>query len=143
MRTKQTLVYGLIAVVLSLTFSVCKEDANSNTGSSLIEMVRINGGTFTMGSPTTEADRNSDETQWQVTLSGFYIGKYEVTQKQYETVMQSLPSSQHDDNYGKGDNYPVYSVRWYDALVFCNKLSMLEGLTPAYSINGKTNPDEW
>ena len=45
-------------------------------------------GTFTMGSPTTEADRGGDETQHQVTLTnGFYLGEYEVTQAQYQTVM--------------------------------------------------------
>jgi formylglycine-generating enzyme required for sulfatase activity len=111
---------------------------------SLVEMVRVTGGTFTMGSPDTETDRSSNETQHQVTLTaGFYIGKYEVTQKQYETVMGSLPSSLSSGSYGKGDNYPVYYVSWYDALVFCNKLSVMEGLTPAYSINGKTNPNEW
>jgi formylglycine-generating enzyme required for sulfatase activity len=110
---------------------------------SLAEMVRVAGGTFTMGSPDTEDDRYDNETQWQVTLSGFYMGKTEVTQKQYETVIGSLPSSLNSDTYGKGDGYPVYYVRWYDAIVFCNKLSVLEGLSPAYSIGGKTAPDEW
>jgi formylglycine-generating enzyme required for sulfatase activity len=38
---------------------------------------------------------------------------------------------------------PVEQVSWYDALVFCNKLSISEGLSPAYSIGGKTNPTEW
>ena len=110
---------------------------------SLAEMVRVAGGTFTMGSPDTEVNRDSDETQWQITLTGFSMGKYEVTQEQYETVMESLPSSLTGDTYGKGDNYPVYYVSWYDALVFCNKLSVLEGLTPAYRIDGETDPDEW
>jgi len=111
-----------------------------------IEMVQVAGGTFTMGSPTNEPNRYSDETQHQVTLTGFYMGKYQVTQKQYEAVMgtQPVPSS----TYGKGDNYPVYNVSWYDALVFCNRLSVMEGLTPAYSIlttggEATTNPDEW
>ena len=110
---------------------------------SWMEMVYVTGGTFTMGSPDTEENRGSDETQWQVTLTGFYLGRTEVTQAQYEAVMGSLPSSLTDDTYGKGDNYPVYYVSWYDALVFCNKLSVMEGLTPAYRIDGKTDPDEW
>jgi formylglycine-generating enzyme required for sulfatase activity len=38
---------------------------------------------------------------------------------------------------------PVENIRWYDALVFCNKLSVLEGLSPAYRINGSTNPADW
>ena len=103
-----------------------------------------------MGSPATEANRGSDETQWQVTLSGFYMGKYEVTQKQWYEVMgatqqelQTAAAPTSTADYGKGDNNPVYYVSWYDALVFCNKLSIKEGLTPAYSISGKTDPAEW
>jgi formylglycine-generating enzyme required for sulfatase activity len=111
---------------------------------SSVEIVSVAGGSFTMGSPDTETDRSSDETQWQVTLSPFYLGKYEVTQKEYEDVMGALPDSLKDSStYGKGNTYPIYYVSWYDALVFCNKLSVKEGLTPAYSIDGKTDPDEW
>ncbi|MDR0375792.1 MAG: SUMF1/EgtB/PvdO family nonheme iron enzyme, partial [Treponema sp.] len=70
-------------------------------------MVRIAGGMFTMGSPSTEAERLNDETQRSVTISKpFYIGKYEVTQKEWVEVMGSNPS------YFKGDNLPVESVSW-------------------------------
>ena len=58
-----------------------------------LEMIWVEPGTFTMGSPTTESGRNSDETQHQVTLTqGFYLGKYEVTQAQYEAVIGANPS---------------------------------------------------
>jgi len=163
MRTKQTFVYGAIAVVLALAFTAlaltgCPNDPGNDTGGKttpttpttptgpqtyLDRMVKVPAGNFMMGSPTDEADRETNETQWQVTLSAFYLGKYEVTQKEYVAVMGSLPSSLTDDTYGKGDNYPVYYVSWYDAIVFCNKLSIKEGLTPAYRIDGKTNPTEW
>jgi formylglycine-generating enzyme required for sulfatase activity len=109
-------------------------------------MVQIPAGTFLMGSPETETDRKTNETQHQVTLSGFYMGKYEVTQEQYQAVMGSNPSNRknvvagEDGTLGK---LPVETVSWYDAIVFCNKLSMLEGLNPVYSINGKTDPAEW
>jgi formylglycine-generating enzyme required for sulfatase activity len=92
------------------------------------EMVQINGGTFTMGSPANESGRSSDETQHQVTLSSFYIGKYEVTQKEYQEVMGN-PSRR------KGDNLPVENVSWYDTIEYCNALSQKEGLTPAYTID--------
>jgi len=111
-----------------------------------IPMVSISAGTFTMGSPTSELDRFPDETQHQVTLTaGFYIGKYQVTQEQYTAVMGTNPS-----NFSSGPaagetqaKRPVESVSWYDALVFCNKLSVMEGLTSAYSINGSTDPTDW
>jgi formylglycine-generating enzyme required for sulfatase activity len=101
------------------------------------EMVLINGGTFTMGSPTNEPQRSASEVQHQVTVSSFYMGKYEVTQEEYEAVMGWNPSQ------WKGYNLPVDQVSWYDALVFCNKLSMKEGLSPVYSINGNTDPARW
>jgi formylglycine-generating enzyme required for sulfatase activity len=109
------------------------------------EMVWIPAGTFTMGSPTSEEDRSTNETQHQVTLSqGFYMGKYQVTQEQWVAVMGSLPSLLSSGTYGSiGDNYPVYYISWYDALVFCNKLSIAEGLSPAYRINGSTDPAVW
>jgi formylglycine-generating enzyme required for sulfatase activity len=101
------------------------------------EMVRINGGTFTIGSPASEPERGSNETQHQVAISSFYIGKYQVTQKEYQAVMGTNPS-----NF-RGDNLPAERVSWYDALVYCNKLSMKEGLSPAYRINGSTDTAAW
>lgn len=83
-----------------------------------------------MGSPESEMQRETDEVQHNVTVSNFYIGRYEVTQKQYEEVMGENPS-----NF-KGDNLPVENVSWYDAIDFCNKLSQNEGLTPVYTIDG-------
>jgi formylglycine-generating enzyme required for sulfatase activity len=93
-------------------------------------MVRLEGGTFTMGSPVNEVDRRGyDEIQHQVTVSAFYMGKYEVTQAEYEAVIGSNPS------YFKGAQLPVERVSWYDAIEYCNKWSEQEGLTPAYTVN--------
>ena len=72
-----------------------------------------------MGSPNTEADRSGDEYQHQVTLSSFYIGKYPVTQAQWQAIMGSNPSK------FKGDNLPVESVSWDDIQVFLTKLNTL------------------
>jgi formylglycine-generating enzyme required for sulfatase activity len=135
-----------ITVTGEATDPVEPTDPPSLTG---IELVSIPAGTFTMGSPATEANRNDNETQHSVTLSSFKMSKYEVTQAQWAAVMgktiveqQALVTTLTTD-YGRGDNYPVYFVSWYDALVFCNKLSMMEGLTPAYSISGSTDPAVW
>ncbi|MBP5695127.1 MAG: SUMF1/EgtB/PvdO family nonheme iron enzyme [Treponema sp.] len=82
-----------------------------------------------------------------VTVSPFYICEHEVTQAEYESVMGSgsNPSS-FNSNPASGEtqaNRPVENVSWYDALVYCNKRSMAEGLTPCYTINGSTNPPAW
>jgi formylglycine-generating enzyme required for sulfatase activity len=109
---------------------------NTQTQTSVpANMVRIAGGTFTMGSPASEVSRGSSETQHSVTISKpFYIGKYEVTQKEWVEVMGSNPSN------WKGDNLPVENVSWYDVIEYCNKRSDKEGLTPAYTID-KTRSD--
>jgi formylglycine-generating enzyme len=61
----------------------------------------------------------------------------EVTQKQYEAVMGENPSNH------KGDDLPVENVSWYDAIYFCNKLSLSKNLEPVYSVNGKTDVTTW
>lgn len=86
-------------------------------------MVWIRPGTFTMGSPASELDRDSDEgPQTVVTISrGFFLGKYEVTQREYLAVMGNNPS------YFTGDlNRPVERVSWGDAVAYCEKLTQQE-----------------
>jgi formylglycine-generating enzyme required for sulfatase activity len=94
------------------------------------DMVYIKHGAFTMGSPLTEAERDFDEIMHQVTVSSFFIGKYEVTQDQYQKIMKKTPG-----NF-KGKELPVESISWYDAIEFCNKFSSSQGLTPAYELKG-------
>ena len=93
-------------------------------------LIFIKGGTYNMGSPETEAQREDDEKQHTVTVNDFYIGKYEVTQKEYQEIMGENPS-----NFS-GDNLPVENITWYEAIEYCNKLSEKEGLKPVYTING-------
>jgi formylglycine-generating enzyme required for sulfatase activity len=69
----------------------------------------------------------------------YYLGKFEVTQKEWQTIMGGVPSPA----YGAGDNYPVYYISWYSTLVYCNKRSIAEGLSPCYTIDGSSNPDIW
>ncbi|MBK8597115.1 MAG: formylglycine-generating enzyme family protein [Holophagales bacterium] len=76
-------------------------------------MVRIPAGTFLMGSPTSERLRNADETQHMVTLtSDYYMGKYEVTQAQWQAVMGTTPWATTCGNNGVGGSYPTYCVDW-------------------------------
>ncbi|MDR0290204.1 MAG: SUMF1/EgtB/PvdO family nonheme iron enzyme, partial [Treponema sp.] len=84
--------FGIIALVAVIGFTTAcsKAAVQSASGSRSsvlkIEMVQIQGGTFTMGSPESEPGRSSNETQHQVTLTGFKMGKYPVTQAQYLAV---------------------------------------------------------
>ena len=94
-------------------------------------LILIKGGSFEMGSPETELQREEDELQHTVTISDFYISPYEVTQAQYEEIMGENPS-----NF-IGENLPVDSVSWYEAIEFCNKLSENKGLTPVYTIDNQ------
>jgi len=90
-----------------------------------LEMVFIPAGTFMMGSSASEQDRSSNEgPQHQVTIEeGFYMGKYPVTQAQYEAVMGNNPS------HRKGKHRPVENVSWDEAVAFCKKLSERTGKT--------------
>jgi uncharacterized repeat protein (TIGR02543 family) len=108
-------------------------------------MMRIEGGTFTMGAPEAEANKREQESpQRQVTLTGFWMSKYQITQGLYREVMGVNPSyfqgEKLDERLSDGevvnsDNLPVESIRWYDAVVFCNRLSILHNFSPAYDID--------
>ncbi|UKO97542.1 SUMF1/EgtB/PvdO family nonheme iron enzyme [Nostoc sp. UHCC 0870] len=89
-----------------------------------LDMVQIPGGTFMMGSPTKEAERLDRESpQRQVTVPGFFMGKYAVTQEQYQAIMGTNPAR------FKGEKRPVEKVSWDDAVEFCKKLSQKTGKT--------------
>jgi formylglycine-generating enzyme required for sulfatase activity len=102
-----------------------------------------------MGSPESEPERDRDEgPQHSVTINSFFMGKYEVTQKEWREVMgttvRQLAEQIAEENgevfddegvEDEGDNYPMYYVSWYDAVEYCNRRSQREGLTPAYTID--------
>ncbi|MCL2442024.1 MAG: formylglycine-generating enzyme family protein [Treponema sp.] len=96
------------------------------------EMIMIQGGTFTMGSPEGEPGKHMDHEgpQHQVTLSSFYIAKFPVTQAEYLEIMGVNPS------YYSGPDFPVEQVTWNNAVDYCNRRSIAEGLTPVYTIDG-------
>jgi serine/threonine protein kinase/formylglycine-generating enzyme required for sulfatase activity len=99
-----------------------------------MKLVLIPAGRFMMGSPNEEKDRHIDEEEHEVEITkGFYLGIYEVTQKQYETVMGKNPGWFSNDGGGKDkvkgmntDEFPVERVSWNDAQAFLNRLSGLE-----------------
>jgi formylglycine-generating enzyme len=137
-RTKEIL-FAIVFLSQTITFFSCSNlydnyekksnstnaaaaDSSFATYTNTLTMVAVNGGSFNNGT----AD---------MAVSSFYIGKYEVTQKQYKEVMGSIPGS-CSGTYGLGDNYPVYYVTWYNAVAFCNALSEKEGYSNVYTISG-------
>ena len=101
------------------------------------DFLLIKGGTFTMGSPESEDWRSNDETQHSVTLASFYMAKFEVTQKEWREITGKNPS-----NFS-GDNLPVESVTWLEAVEFCNALSKRDGRTPVYTISDGGKSVSW
>ena len=88
------------------------------------DMEKVSGGTFSMGATSeqgSDAGYNESPTH-SVTLSDYYIGKYEVTQALWQSIMGGNPS------YFKGDNLPVENVSWNDCQTFITKLNQLTGL---------------
>ena len=94
--------------------------------------VEVEGGTFSNGTS-------------QVTVSSFYLDKYQLTQADYQAVMGTWNSDPlGDGTAGIGSDYPVYYVTWFNAIEYCNRRSRQEGLTPCYSYsNYGTNTDNW
>lgn len=88
------------------------------------EMVLVPRGCFQAGSPTSEPERESDERQRQVCVESFEIGKYEVTQGQWQAVM-----SNNRARFKTGDDFPVEQVSWNDIQNYLKRLSQMTGRT--------------
>jgi formylglycine-generating enzyme required for sulfatase activity len=92
------------------------------------DLVLVKGGTF--------LNTKSNYFGKAVTVADFYIGKYDVTQKEWREVMGNNPSR------FRADNLPVEMVSWYDSIDYCNRRSLKEGLRPYYNINkARQDPD--
>ncbi|KOY15337.1 formylglycine-generating enzyme family protein [Paenibacillus xylanivorans] len=115
---RKLLMFFLIATMIMI--SACSQDKPEPKDN----LVFVQGGTF-KNNKSNFAGRN-------VTLSNFYIGKYEVTQREWEDVMGNNPSG------FKGDQLPVEMVSWYDVVEYCNQRSIQEGLKPHYNIDKDT-----
>ena len=88
----------------------------------VLETVSISGGSFLMGSPREEEGRAEDgreSPQHRVEVPPFFMGRYPITQSQYEAVMGNNPSNFKEN----GAHRPVENVSWNDAIAFCQKLS--------------------
>lgn len=111
--------------ISSLEVKVTRAAFSAHNG---LKMVLVEGGTFMygQGKSTSGADYSAAYAH-EVTLSNYYMATTETTQALYEEIMGTNPAKTFI-----GDNYPVMYVTWSQACEFCNKLSLLDGLTPAY-----------
>ena len=89
------------------------------------------------------ADSGVFVTGRNLTIPAMYAGESELTQKEYLEYCYYAYSGKKPASPYEGDNYPACFVSWYDSIVYCNLRSMAEGLTPAYSMNGETDPRKW
>jgi formylglycine-generating enzyme required for sulfatase activity len=103
--------------------------------SEALGMVDLPGGRFGMGSAEGDPRAYPDEhPRHEVEVGAFAMAKYVVTQKLYREVMNSDPGDP------QGDDLPANNVSWFDAVRFCNALSVKEGLRPAYLIGEGEEP---
>ncbi|MCE9532613.1 MAG: formylglycine-generating enzyme family protein [Planctomycetes bacterium] len=105
-------------------------------------MALIDAGDFQMGSPALETSHRADEKLHNVKITRpFLLGEYEVTQEEYMKVMKINPSAFAISGANKAkvlnmdtSRFPVETVSWFDAIEFCNKLSLLDGFEPYYKM---------
>ena len=142
---------ALIITITALALSACD---NSTTPTnipppftSIIDTVFVQGGSFMFG-------RDGETGGTEQTVGNFHIGIFQVTQGQWFEVMPDNPRPSFftgTNISGAGtaspafnrDDLPVERVSWYDVLVFANRLSIRDGLQPAYKIDGSTDPADW
>ena len=106
------------------------QQSNINLGDGVtLEMIPIPGGNFEMGSPATEKQRSNNEGPiHSVTVAPFYMSKHPITQCQWQAIAKLYPLKQELDpnpSCFQGDRLPVEKVSWYDAVEFCQRLSLL------------------
>ena len=147
LKMRKNVILIITASVLVFILVACATTGTvAKTGKASDGFVFVEGGTFQMGD-------NDDEYAYAkpvhtVTVNSFYICDHEVTQKEYRDI------TRNNSNYFEGNNRPVDSVSWYDAVEYCNALSIKKGFTPCYTIdktkkdfNNKANnandPDKW
>ena len=95
-----------------------------------LHLVQIPGGTFTMGSPEEELEHQKHEgPQHSVTVPLFFMGRYPVTQAQYQALMGTNPATEYEADRFVAPNKPVVGVSWQDATEFCQRLSAQTGRT--------------
>jgi hypothetical protein len=121
-------------------FSADGKRAGSSTKNMQVTSAELIDGIYTSPNIGVLVYVPAGEYQGKVVNNSFRMSQYEITRAQYLSIVGTDPS---DASASSGINDPVQRVNIYDAMVFCNKLSIRENLTPVYSINGSTDPNTW
>ena len=101
-------------------------------------MVKVEGGTFKMGSKDSDNSADNDEqTEHTVTVKDFELCKFEVTVWQWKQYVKANKLKMPEKpTWGFQDNYPINNITWEEAVSYCNWLSKKEKLTPVYTQQG-------
>lgn len=121
-------------IIYKILFSIGIFLSFINADNKIPELVWIKGGSFMIKRINKYGD--IEKSKKKVTVKGFYIGKFETTQKEYHTLMFNTYKQYKKPDWkfwGEGDNYPAYNIIWYDAILYCNALSKRDGLDTVYS----------
>jgi formylglycine-generating enzyme len=136
---------SIIAAIICVTVVLPVLSLETNDGIAETKQrpatIAVKGGSFEMGSKY-----GAGLNLHTVTVSDFYIGSAEVTLKEFAAVMgekSPVAAKVREMKAYANDSSPVIFINWYAAVVYCNKLSILEGRTPCYAINGQTDPAKW
>jgi formylglycine-generating enzyme len=140
---KRIIITTIFAVAVSILLSNCpatKESPGNSTNETVVipdikqNFVEVAGDSFTVGSDAT--DDKSYNPAHTVTVSSFYISKYETTFNEYDAYTKSTGQSLKPDTYniGRGQK-PAYCISWYEAVEYANWRSGIDGLTPVYTID--------
>jgi formylglycine-generating enzyme required for sulfatase activity len=149
--------------VIGFTIAGCggPEEEAAEEGLNPMILITAAGKSFLMGSPDTEQPRVEamEQQHWVKLTENYYMGKYEVTQDLWDSVMDTNPSyhkdweketNTEDEQIKKKPSEkeiqgkrPVENINFYQMLVFCNTFSIKENRKPAYSIKNETDPEKW
>lgn len=122
---------GVVAAIILLKpwTMLLKTEESLQEEATLNDMIHVPSGEFIMGSSAGEPDEYPPHS---VRVSSFYIAAFEVTQAEWEAVMG------YNNSQFKGTNNPVESITWFEAVEYCNKRSIAEGIRPCYTIAGNS-----
>lgn len=129
---KIRLLFVMVSVGIFMVLLSCSKHDRINNYSIALEFVE--GGSFWMG-PSYE--KSALGQGHSVMVDSFYIGRYETPQKIYQDIMGTNPS------WNKGESFPVEMINWYEAIAFCNALSLKDGLEEVYTVNEKNVTCDW